>query len=66
VDKYRERFEVGKGAPKPCMCGEYIGRTGSMPHARGRGWCAHNEKKTDEDRQARWEEGARPRRNWMM
>lgn len=51
-------------APRPCRCGEYIGRDGNnMPHRKGSGWCIHNTNITDEQRQERWESGTRRRWN---
>lgn len=65
VDRYRQTRERGPASPRPCRCGEYIGRDGcNMPHRLGSGWCAHNIKITDEDRQERWENGSKKRAWW--
>jgi len=49
-DPYRT---AGKEWRKPCQCGNY-----HFPHARGRGYCAHNPHLTPEMMQAREESGA--------
>jgi hypothetical protein len=42
IDKYRTNVERKR---QPCTCGAvYV-----FPHARGRGWCIHNEKLTHAD-----------------
>lgn len=65
VDHYRRTRERGPRSPKPCRCGEYIGRDGNnMPHRHGSGWCAHNPRIADADRQERWEAGASASRRW--
>lgn len=65
IDRYRQTRERGPQAPRPCTCGEYQGRTGNMPHRLGGGWCAHNPRRTDSERQERWELGATAVRRWM-
>ncbi len=61
VDRWRQLHERAPFGPKPCRCGEYAGRTGAMPHRKGSGWCEHNPNISIDDRQRRWEEGARTR-----
>lgn len=53
VDRYRERVETGIGGKhRRCNCLGY-----SFPHAKGRGWCEHNDKLTADLLQARWSGG---------
>lgn len=47
-DKYRQRREVGEGAPRPCRCPQY-----HFPHYKGRGMCIHNPNVTEEYAAAR-------------
>lgn len=53
-DRWRSIHEVGPKAKKPCRCNDY-----PFPHARGRGWCEHNQAITLGQRQERWESGGR-------
>ncbi len=58
VDKYRERHEIGRGMKRRgLLC--FPGRGGCneyhFPHRLGSGFCRHNARMSDADREARWQ-----------